>query len=297
VKKRRQIGLFVGLGLVITAAAFMALRLREPVYQGKRLSEWLRDFDNGRDNPGHARAEEAVRAMGTDCLPILLSELRAQDSPLIHKLVRLAGRQHWLRVSYTRPETRWARAVDGFRALGQRAEPAIPALIQMFDPGESDRYESHNWDVGSALNAVGPSAAKAVSQLLTNRITLVRHWAMDILTGFRPDHAREAIPELMLCIKTDKELSFRNQAALCLEQIAHEDPDILVPIYIARLEDPNRYPRLNAACSLGKLGGRAIASVPALLSALRDPNTRVRLEAGSALKLVDPEAAAKAGVK
>jgi HEAT repeat protein len=120
---------------------------------------------------------------------------------------------------------------------------------------------------------------------------------MNILAEFHADDAREAIPGLMLCIKTDKELSSRNQASLCLEQIAHGDPDILVPIYIVRLEDPNRYPRLNAACSLGKLGECAIASVPALVSALNDRNARVRLEAGSALKLIDPEAAAKAGVK
>jgi HEAT repeat protein len=156
---------------------------------------------------------------------------------------------------------------------------------------------SRNWEVGRALNAIGPSAAKAVSQLLTNRNILVRYWALDILEGFRADDAREAIPEIMLCIKTAKELSVRNRAALCLEYIAHENLDILVPIYIARLEDPNRYPRLNAAFSLGKLGGRAIASVPALLSALNDLNERVRLEARSALQLIDPEVAAQAGVK
>jgi HEAT repeat protein len=292
-KRNRAIALVVLSG-VIAVATFFALRPREPVYQGKQLSEWLRDFDNGRGSPGYSGAEEGVRAMGTDCLPILMCELRAQDSPLLEKLVRLAGRQHWLKVSYTQRGTRRARAVSAFHALGQRA---IPALIQMLVPGESDRFESHYRDVGSALHAVGPSAAKAVSQLLTNRNTLVRDRAMDILSGFRTDDVREAIPGLMLCIKTDNELSFRNQAALCLEQIAHGDSDILVPIYIARLEDPNRYPRLNAACSLGKLGDRAIASVPALLSALNDPNARVRLEAMSALKLVDPEAAAKAGLK
>ena len=49
VNRRRQFGLFVSLGLVITAAPFIALRPREPVYQGKRLGEWLRDFDRGPD--------------------------------------------------------------------------------------------------------------------------------------------------------------------------------------------------------------------------------------------------------
>ncbi len=295
-KRSRAITWVVLLG-VIAVAAFMAFRLREPVYQGKQLSKWLIDFDLGRGTPGYGNAEDAVRAMGTDCLPTLMSELRAKDSPLFYQLITLARRQHWVKVSYTQLGTRWARAVSGFQALGQRAEPAIPALMQMLDLEDNGRYQSHNWDVAGALIAVGPSAAKAVSQLLTNWNTSIQYWAMDILTGFHTEDVREAIPELMRCIKTAKELSVRNQAALCLEQIARGNPDILVPIYIARLEDSNRYPRLNAASSLGKLGGCAIASVPALVSALNDPSARVRLEAGSALKLVDPEAAAKAGVK
>ena len=283
--------------LLAVIATVVAFRPREPVYQGKALNAWLRDFDNGSGNPGYARAEEAIRAMGTNCLPILMSEFLAQDSPLLEKLVRLAGRQHWVKVSHTERATRRARAVGGFKALGQRAAPAISSLIQMLDLGDGGRHGLHNWDVAGALIAIGSSAAKQVSQLLTNSNTLARYWAMNILAEFHADDAREAIPRLMLCIKTDKELSFRNQASLCLEQIAHGDPDILVPIYITRLKDPNRYPRLNAACSLGKLGECAIASVPALVSALNDPNARVRLEAGSALKLIDPEAAAKAGVK
>jgi HEAT repeat protein len=297
VNRRRQFGLFVSLGLVITAAAFIALRPREPEYQGKRLGEWLRDFDRGPGTPAFANAEEAVRAMGTNCLPMLMSELRAQESPLVEKLLRLTAKQRWVRVSYTQHWTRWERAVSGFWALGQRAEPAIPALFHMLDPGDNDRMRSRNWAVGRALNAIGPAAARAVSQLLADQNTLVRYWALDILADFRADDAKEAIPKIMLCIKTGRELSFRNQAALCLESMAHGDPDMLVPIYIARLEDPNRYPRLNAAGSLGKLGARATASVPALLSALNDPSERVRIEAGSALKLVDPEAAAKASVK
>jgi len=204
-KQSRAITRVVLLAIIATIAAFIALRPREPMYQGKRLSEWLSDFDKGHGDPGHARTEEAVRAMGTDCLPILVSELRAKDSPLLKKLVRLAGHQHWVQVSYTQRETRWARAVCGFQALGGRAEPAVPALIQMLDLEESGRFLSHNWDVAAALIAVGPSAAKAVSELLTNRNTQVRHWGREILGGFSEEDVREAIPAILSALNDPSE--------------------------------------------------------------------------------------------
>jgi len=50
-KRSRAIAWVVLLGL-IAVAAFFAGRPREPVYQGKGLSEWIEDFENGCANGG-----------------------------------------------------------------------------------------------------------------------------------------------------------------------------------------------------------------------------------------------------
>ena len=79
--KRRRVGLFVVLGLVAVAIGFFALRPREPVYQGKRLSEWLADFNRAGRGQIDQAAERAIRQIGTNALPFLLTDLSTLDSP------------------------------------------------------------------------------------------------------------------------------------------------------------------------------------------------------------------------
>jgi HEAT repeat protein len=55
--------------------------------------------------------------------------------------------------------------------------------------------------------------------------------------------------------------------------------------------------RKNAAIALGHMGSDAKDAVPALIEATRDSNEYVRILARSALKEIDPKAAAKAGIE
>ena len=89
--KRRKLGLGIVVGLVTaTAAAFVALRPREPVYEGKTLSDWLKIL-------GHAtgttqiRAGTAILEMGTNALPALLEMLRSKDTWIDVKLMQFDG--------------------------------------------------------------------------------------------------------------------------------------------------------------------------------------------------------------
>jgi len=68
-----------------------------------------------------------------------------------------------------------------------------------------------------------------------------------------------------------------------------------VPALSKALKDEDMFVRMHAAQSLGHIADRL--SVPALLEALNDPDEHVRKCAAEALKKIDPEAAAKAGVK
>jgi HEAT repeat protein len=63
------------------------------------------------------------------------------------------------------------------------------------------------------------------------------------------------------------------------------------------LHDPRPDVRFNAVRALVQFGPKAKLAVPALVELLNDPNAGVRGSATDSLKAIDPEAAAKAGVK
>ncbi len=72
---------------------------REPVYEGKPLSSWLKAYAT----PGgpEAFADEAVRQAGTNAIPQLLSLLRFEDSALKVKFMDLVRQQHIVTIQFT----------------------------------------------------------------------------------------------------------------------------------------------------------------------------------------------------
>jgi HEAT repeat protein len=72
---------------------------------------------------------------------------------------------------------------------------------------------------------------------------------------------------------------------------------LAVPVLIKALRDPDASVRGAAACSLEAFGAEAKGAVPALLELLKDEDEYARGAAAEASGQIDPEAAAKAGVK
>lgn len=73
---------------------------------------------------------------------------------------------------------------------------------------------------------------------------------------------------------------------------------IAVPLLIQALTD-HAYLTQQSARTLGQIGPAAKDAVPALIKAARDKKNKplVQAEAAQALKKIDPEAAAKLGIK
>jgi HEAT repeats len=264
-KQRRNLQLAALLAVaLVSALIWLALRPREPadepVYEGKRLSEWLTFGRSGYFAPG---AEDAIRHIGTNALPTLLQMLRANDSRLKLQFVALAQKQHFVRLHYVpAAQINW-EAMSAFRVLGPTAGGAVPGLIKILDEKVSDGSQ---WSVIDSLGWIGPAASPAAPSLLRT--------VGD--TNARPDA--------------------RVNAAWALVHI-QADPGLVVPALIKCLGDPNWTVRMDASESLGQMGSDAQAAVPALLVLLKDTNPNVRAEAEQALKTIDPEAAAQAGVK
>src|SRR5436309_7286928 len=146
-----------------------------PKEQGRArsLNSWLHDLDSSiqerlpveqvrvlmaEKQRKREAAEEAIRQIGTNALPALITMLRSKDSKPKEKLFVWSTKQpiSWLR-SQGASERRWL-ANEGFRVLGEEAEPAIPVLIEML----KDRDEVGVPVTTDALMAIGPKAFLAI---------------------------------------------------------------------------------------------------------------------------------------
>jgi HEAT repeat protein len=227
-----------------------------------------------------ARAEAAVRKVGTNAIPWLLVELSAKEATRGDELPTnfcsgAAIGRRWL-------------AATAFEVLGSSAKDATPNLIPLLD----DKQTSYT--AATALGGIGVGSIPVLTQALTNTHSCARESAARVL-GLFGAKAESAVPALIRCA-ADKDDSVRGFATFSLGQIGRE-PDVVLPVLIANLRDSDHSARWNAACALGKFGDKAKPAVPALLKVLHEDDPDVRVIATDALHQIDPEAAAKAGVK
>lgn len=237
--------------------------LREPVYLGKSLTLWLRTYSkwSGRGSPEWSQADDAVRHIGTNCIPTLLHMLRAKDSKIKLRLVALAQKQHFIRIHFVPAAERNDEASKAFLALGDRAKGAVPALVEMCHENISPDSQAALEDT---LAWIGPPAKPAVPFLL--------------LAAFNSNHR------------------VRANALWALGEI-HADPQLCVPELIDALKDVDHWVRLSAAHALGMFGTNAQVAVPALTQLTQRPisstflanSLQVSLEARNALKKIRPE--------
>jgi HEAT repeat protein len=254
---------FVAVALVGGLIIRQSLQPREPIYQGKPLSWWLRPRYTMTIRASTAQEIEdtlkqrevaniVVRQIGTNAIPTLLGLLQAKDSPLKTKFFDLAAKQHIINFYYI-PASEWNRAArDGFAQLGSSARNAVPALIKIANQKNSGTSQLYSI---SALGCIGPAAMEGVPSLLS--------WA------------------------TNANVTLRISAIDSLGRI-HSSPDQVIPVLLDRLSDPKLEVRLAAVLALSSFGPDAIRAVPALTALTHDPDRLIRNYANSALRVIDP---------
>jgi HEAT repeat protein len=116
---------------------------------------------------------------------------------------------------------------------------------------------------------------------------------MDAMGNIGPA-ARDAVPAL-LRNATNGDSSLRWHASNALAAIGAE-PGRVVPVLTNALQDENSRP--SAAFALGEFGPSAKPAASLLIALLKSPQDRTDKSIyTNALKKIDPEAAAQAGVK
>jgi len=249
---KRWIQIVIGLLLVVLAlvawVGWAGPSSREPVYQGKLLSEWLRYAD---EPPSVSpAAKQAVQAIGRKAIPTLLRWLRAKDSfwaptwndpPWKQKLIAWGQKHKFLALNPVPARLRQRQGELGFICLGIEAKEALPDIIDVYQRATA---VSSQWAAASVIGSLGPAA-------------------------------REAIPALIRGVGHTN-LDMRAKALETLGQIQSE-PRLVLPVLVSSLSDPNPNVRFSAVRAIADFGDQAKPIVPALVRSLEDPdlNTRV----------------------
>jgi hypothetical protein len=167
-KRSRVIQAAVALALVVAVALAMVRPEPppDPVYKGIPLSKWLymsgmRLHDWEWKKIG-AHPQEAIRAIGTNAIPMIVAELSVRDSKLQMWLHDKMEKRDW---EGRMPDPAWCRHSDALRAchwLGDKALPVIPVIAELLSEDVHFISRHHAADY---LGRLGPKAAIAIPAL------------------------------------------------------------------------------------------------------------------------------------
>jgi len=293
-RKKWRVGIAAVLGLSAIGLLFYALRTDEPSFQGRALSQWLSDIQNAPDDS--EAAVNAVRQIGTNAIPSLLSMMRAEDSKLKQTANMLLARLHIYRIRILDTDGKHWRAFDGFYALGAQADSAIPELTALVNNPGIARCAA------AALVNISTNGVEAATSGLQSTNPLVRREIAGVLgtigivrftTNATPARmailraqAEFAVPTLIRLLSDSDELT-RARAGTSLGLLGQK-PEIVVPALIKNLQETNGW-RVPASASKGleRFGTNAVAALPALKAILGHPDSRVRETVAGAIHYIE----------
>ncbi|MDB6019256.1 MAG: repeat protein [Pedosphaera sp.] len=290
-RKRFRIVLVILLVAIVGGVVWAVLESREPVYQGRGLSAWMKDLTTGpiinNDYSGatHDAAVEAIRHMGTKALPQLLAGLGAKDSQLKVKLMRFFSQHPVFRIKLETADDRRGEAAQGFKALGAIARPAIPDLIPIVNDRETALESAF------CLAFIGPEGVPPLIQALTNRVPRVRGYAAFALS-YGPLDASPAVSALIQRLQ-DTNNNVMVYAVGTLMRMTNQSR-LVIPALVANLGSTNAVVRKEMGKALVYYAAAGKGAMPTLIAMQNDPEPKVRAAVTNAIELIDADVAAKA---
>ena len=150
---RKRFGIVALVTLVIIACmSWEAQRPHGPEYKGKRLSAWLEEYNTAGSMDKTKPASAAIRAMGTNCLPFLLANIKHINSPLKESFFQMLQKQHLVKIPFDGVDRCKSPSFLALGVLGSNAAPIFPELLRV-------AQESNTSPSGAmSLLAIGPTA-------------------------------------------------------------------------------------------------------------------------------------------
>ena len=182
-KSRRRIWVA---GLVILAAGFgvwlvvFGFGPREPVYQGRRLGDWMVRLDSTNEAEVF-EAEHVMTAMGSNAVPFLIYRLRSHAlhryflfelTLVLHKIhidrpsLVYGGPTHPITLQNGRYVIHESDADASVHGLLEVGEPAIPSLLNIFEKCSNREVLSQ---AGMTLSYLESSLGRDYSQFVQNQ--------------------------------------------------------------------------------------------------------------------------------
>jgi hypothetical protein len=251
-----RLALIVSVTTTLLITACVNLRPSDPVYEGRRLSDWMDDLTNSwsEDEPSAkilARQQmwiNVVRGLGTDALPFYVKGIQDTDH---------AARSYG--------------SDTAFQILGAKAEPAIPDLAGLLAHDKTANAAARG------LVAIGPASIPALTNAVATLTSHQRYAAISALGQFGLS-AEAAVPTLIHTIKIDPFASDIAMRALVEIDSHHQ---ALIPLFSEHITDSNG--AAGAAYALERLG---TPGIPVLLQSLTNGPRNIRAFAEGAL---DPD--------
>jgi len=241
---------------VVGGLAWLMLRPRELVYEGKSVSYLLMQYEWSPHGQEIKPAQDALHKIGTNAIPLYLKWVESKDALLKDKIILLARKQSLIPIRwFTTGEYRFLGRL-GFEVLGSDAAPAVPALIKLLNESSDPNIQG---EAALSLGRIGPAAQDAVPALIA----------------------------VLRCFDSDDSYC----AVAALGNI-HSKPELAVPALIRHLEKSGLRPvdLRRTIESIGNFGTNAQAAIPALEQLAKDPDNDIRSWASDVLKQIKPEA-------
>ena len=254
--------------MVFIFVSWLFFNKREPVSQGRKLSEWAQEVKFLDPDSLPLQPDDSTRAIqeiGTNAIPYAVrwlstdprDKVKAQCENLVDKF---NGSQSWFNFDtkiFERPP-KWGWAIGIFYALGTNARPAIPQLASLLE--------------GSDVNA-SRGAAEALSQIgvesipfLLNSLVSTNRNAVELSIcslQMLGTNSLSAVPTLLDYLHRDFQ-GLGDDCALALFRIDPDSPDFLRAM-IQRIKTQFPRPTFATYAVLERLGTNAIAAVPLLV--------------------------------
>jgi hypothetical protein len=264
---------------------------REPEYNGKKLSEWLA---LQRYRP--EEASDAIRAIGTNALPVLVSWTELQVPDWRYNLAigysSFPGPIHSDSLAdffiNQKATTRSFNSVFAFRILGTNASAAIPELSRfVMDTRNRDRRNAaHALAYIGGRDALPPLLAALEDKTVPDIRRALIAGAMPHL-NYRGPELTNAVPVMIACLCESNQF-VPSLAATALGTFLFE-PEQCVPALTKAAASPDYRVRRNAIRALGNFGCTDTNAIHAVSKALDDSHQDVRKEATNALQKIAPE--------
>lgn len=163
-----KILILLAIGLVAGIAVFRSQRDNEPVYNGKKLTEWLplQDAADWREATNANHAIEVIGTNGIQTLVRLIGYNPERVFGFIDTFPPRVGKSAILTQLYDfnhRRNILAFEAIEAFDTLGQNAIPAIPDLLKIAGSGGIPAARAT-----IALEKIGISGTNALAAIRTN---------------------------------------------------------------------------------------------------------------------------------